>query len=694
VAIPIGVLFAGALPEPQASNPLAGTGSQEAVTDFHSRLLASLDSLVIPQQRNAEQAVPADGAGQAALVVQATGSALAAGEVVWPECPSCPQRPASGNEWPGPFGEVPGVAVAPPRSGGDETEADAGLTVPLANQELSAGTSAAQGTEGQVAADAEPLLQARRTPGKGLAGVVVVRRPRPAPPQNDGGPFVVEERAFAGAITAPEAPLPADGPEATPGQPAPEVAPGTQASGRDEVPSPGVGSRQANAPPNDVVSTGTDHQPVPVASRADGSLSETAAATLARETGGAAENAEAQRPTRAPVPTEKRVADSPQPTGEAAPLAPGIGHSGSVEPVAPQEAPRTDGEVGVASPAPRQSVPEALVGASAAMVARARNSEGDPAPVEPRGQEAVGMRTGEPGEGASSSGSAPQVSVHDVRNSLPEAREPVEQSHRAEEQRGGEGTRPGQARLAHGGESRRELQAEETSAPWGSRVREAAGVGREPQPGHARRFATRDHEGPVETTAQARPGRAPLEGAGELVARGRLEASLPAIEPGDRDGEAAVVRLEELEEAMPRLVVERARLAHRGEAAELRVRLHPPELGEIRVVFRSEGDELRGAVAVEREEVKAWVEGQAPRWQSELSEGGLRVARLDVALLGRGGASDHGAMAWDGGESPPWGGSPQVGQVPVGAFAQEAEPVEPEFGVNAACSDGRLDYWA
>ncbi len=667
------------------------------VTDFQTRLLASLDSLVIPQRRNAEQAVPADGGGQAALVVQAPGSALAAGEVVWPECPSGPRRPASGNEWPGPFGEVPGVAVAPPRSGGDEIEADAGLTVPLANQELSAGTSAAQGTGGQVAAAAEPLLQGRRTPGRGLAGVVVERRPRPAPPQNDGGPFVVEERAFAGAITAPEAPLPADGPEAVPGRPAPGVAQGTQASGRAEVRSPEVGSRQANAPLNNVVSRGTGREPVPVASRADGSFSETTAATLARETGRAAENAEVQRPTRAAVPTEQRVADSPQPTGEAAPLAPGIGHSGPVEPVAPQEAPRTDGEVGVASPAPRQSVPEAVVGASAAIVAQARTSGPDPkAPeVEARGQEADAVGTNEPVEGVRRpvvGGS--QVPGHAVRNSLPEAREPAEQSHRAEEQRGGEGTRPNRARLPHGGESRRELQAEETSAPWGSRVREAAGVGREPQPGHARRFATRDHEGPVETTAQARPGRAPLEGAGELVARGRLEASLPAIEPGDGDGEVAVVRLRELEEAMPRLVVERARLAHRGEGAELRVRLHPPELGEIRVVFRSEGDELRGAVAVEREEVKAWVEGQAPRWQSELSEAGLRVARLDVALLGRGGASDHGAMAWEGGESPSWGADPQVGQVPVGAFAQEAEPVEPEFGVNAAGSDGRLDYWA
>jgi len=379
-----------------------------------------------------------------------------------------------------------------------------------------------------------------------------------------------------------------------------------------------------------------------------------------------------------------------------------VGQPALAEPAAREVTSGGGGEVsvrplGADSPAveQRRVMPGAIVGVSAATVAQARTSEPDPsAPeAEPRGQGADAVGTNEPAEGMRRpvvGGS--QVSADAVRNSLPQGREASGQSHRADEHGGGEGTRPGQARLAHGGGSQ-ELQAEGTTAPWGSRVREAAGAGREPWLGHARRFATRDLAGAPSKTAPLREPRPVLEGIGEVVARARAETPQPTFEPGGREG-AVVMRLGDLEERMPRLVVEHARLAERGEWSELRVRLHPPELGEIRVVFRSVGEEIRGAVAVEREEVKAWVEGQAPRWQSELSEAGLRVARLDVALLGRGGASDHGAMAWDGGESPPWGGSPQVGQVPVGAFAQEAEPVEPEFGVNAACSDGRLDYWA
>jgi len=703
VAIPIGVLFAGALPEPKASSPLAGTGGQVAVTDFRSRLLASLDSLVIPPQTPpVEQTVSLDSGGLATLVVGAEVSAPPADEVpvVWPDPPLCIQLPAAGDRRPGAFGQVPVAPIAPPQSGGAGGEAAGGLAAPSASEgaggEPSAGKSRPQGTRHQGVAGPEAP-----------APVIVVQPTRPAPLPGEAVPVAgaglasnaTHEPMPPSDVSATDDASPTEAPNSALGQVGLRSERQRHVSGGDDVPSVGLASGQPQAEPGAGQATAQADNLV-AASAGQGARSATvsAAGTVESQSRKATQGPKAQRLERVAARSGQPVPCDPQPADEAA-TALGVGHPASVEPAAQRVASGGGGEVRVRPLGAdalaweqRRDVPGAIVGASAATVAQARTS--GPDPEAPEVQEADAVGTNEPVEGVRRpvvGGS--QVPAHAVRNSLPQGREPVEQSHRAEEPRGGEGTRPGQARLAHGGGSQ-ELQAEGTTAPWGRRVREAAGAGREPWLGHARRFATRDIEDPAGTTGRARLERVALEGAGELAARARVETSQPVFEPGGREGEAVVVRLGELEETMPRLVVERARLAHRGEGAELRVRLYPPELGEIRVVFRCEGDELRGAVAVEREEVKAWVEGQAPRWQSELSEAGLRVARLDVALLGRGGASDHGAMAWDGGESPPWAGGPQLGEAPAAAFAQEAEPVEPEFGVNAAGSDGRLDYWA
>ena len=83
-----------------------------------------------------------------------------------------------------------------------------------------------------------------------------------------------------------------------------------------------------------------------------------------------------------------------------------------------------------------------------------------------------------------------------------------------------------------------------------------------------------------------------------------------------------------------------------------------------------------------------------PRWRQELGEAGLRVERLDVALLPRGdGGGAHG-MAWDGGEAQRWDGASATAGLTPGAQGGEVEPEVPELGVNNAGPQGRLDYWA
>jgi len=699
VAIPIGVLFAGALPEPQAANPSTRTAGEAAVTDFRSRLLASLDSLVVPLQTSpTEGTVSLDGVGPATRVVGSWVSATAA-EAPFPEIALRIEKAAPDSTRPGAATVVATPLVGCPLSGASPDGAAGGLAAPSVGEgaggEPSAGKGRPQGSRRQGVAGREALLPRAGVGAGGPAPVVVAQPIGPhSHPGEAGQPAAAGLASNAtdqpmppADVSAADAASPAEAANSASGQVGLRSERQRQASRGDEVPPVGLTSGQPQAQPG--------------AGQAGRSASEGVASTVELLEGKATQGAKPQRPERAPTSSGQPVVRDPQPANEAAAVL-AVGQPALVEPAAREVTSGGGGEVsvrplGADSPAveQRRVVPGAIAGVGAATMAQARTSEPDPGPpeAEPRGQEADAVGTNEPVErGRRPVVGGSQVSADAVRNSLPQGREAWGQSHRADERGGGEDTRPGQGLLAQGGASQ-ELPAEEASVPWGRRAREAAGAGREPWLGHARRFATRDQAGAPSKTAPLREPRPVLEGIGEVFARARAETPQPTFEPGGREG-AVVMRLGDLEERMPRLVVEHARLAERGGWSELRVRLHPPELGEIRVVFRSEGEEIRGAVALEREEVKAWVEGEAPRWQSELSEAGLRVARLEVALLGHGGASGHGAMAWDGAESPPWGGSPQVGQVPVGASAQEAEPVEPEFGVNAAGSDGRLDYWA
>jgi len=698
VAIPIGVLFAGALPEPQAANPSTGTAGEAAVTDFRSRLLASLDSLVVPPQTSpTEGTVCLDGVGPATRVAGSWVSATPA-EAPFPEIALSIEKAAVDSARPGAATVVATPLVGCPLSGTSPDGAAGGLAAPSVGEgaggEPSAGKGRPQGSRGQGVAGPEALLPGAGV-GSGESARVVVAQPiRPASRPGEAGQPAAAGLASNATdqpmppadVSATDAASPTEALRSASGQVGLRPERQRHASRGDEVPPVGLSSGQPQAQPG--------------AGQAGRSASEGAASTLESLEGRATQGAKPQRPERAPTSSGQPVVRDPQPANEAATVL-AVGQPALVEPAAREVTSGGGGEVsvrplGADSPAveQRRVVPGTIVGVSAA--AQARTSEPDPGPpeVEARGQQAEAVGTNEqPVErGRRPVVGGSQVSADAVRNSLPQGRESSGQSHRADERGGGEDTRPGQGLLAQGRGSQ-ELPAEETRVPWGRRVREAAGAGREPRLGHARRFAARDLAGAPSEKATMREPRPVLEGIGEVFARARAEAPRPTFEPGGREGEM-VMRLGDLEEGMPRLMVEHARLAERGEWSELRVRLHPPELGEIRVVFRSEGEEIRGAVAVEREEVKAWVEGQAPRWQSELSEAGLRVARLEVALLGHGGASGHGAMAWDGAESPPWGGSRQVGQVSVGASAQEAEPVEPKFGVNAAGSEGRLDYWA
>ena len=177
----------------------------------------------------------------------------------------------------------------------------------------------------------------------------------------------------------------------------------------------------------------------------------------------------------------------------------------------------------------------------------------------------------------------------------------------------------------------------------------------------------------------------------------RLAADgLARAEGAQGEPREVAVTVGEAEEVLPGLVVERARVAWANGDGELRVRLRPPELGTIRVVFAARDGVLTGSIAVEREEVREWVETQLPAWQESVESTGLRVERLDVSLL------PDGADGGEGGDALPWGErapshpaqsmpgqstGPQAdgGLVPRGAS---------RLGVNLSRHQGGLDYLA
>jgi hypothetical protein len=233
--------------------------------------------------------------------------------------------------------------------------------------------------------------------------------------------------------------------------------------------------------------------------------------------------------------------------------------------------------------------------------------------------------------------------------------------------------------------------AEEPPQPWGTGAGEAVGETREAEGSLAAAHRVAAHE--ARRAAAGRPAALPDRPA-------PAEAGIEAVEtpPAPRadapPAEAREVELaaRELDEQFPSLVVRQARLAQGGQEQELRVRVRPPELGEVRVTFRVRDGELVGSVLAEREDVRGWLAAEAPTWREELASAGLTVERIDVGLLAHDGA--EGQAQPQGDEAPQsWS---EVAPGPAAAADRPAHETDdaPMLGVNTARDDGRIDYLA
>ena len=111
------------------------------------------------------------------------------------------------------------------------------------------------------------------------------------------------------------------------------------------------------------------------------------------------------------------------------------------------------------------------------------------------------------------------------------------------------------------------------------------------------------------------------------------------------------------------------------------------------VTFRSQDGALRGAIGVEREDVRQWLDTQTSAWRDELADAGIKVERLDVNLLPRGGQDGH-AAPWQDGGTGQWTDTPGHREAASEAPLPALPDTLPELGVNRALTTGRLDCWA
>lgn len=79
-------------------------------------------------------------------------------------------------------------------------------------------------------------------------------------------------------------------------------------------------------------------------------------------------------------------------------------------------------------------------------------------------------------------------------------------------------------------------------------------------------------------------------------------------------------------------IVETVRASGSVDGRRIVVRLHPPELGRVRITLRREGDDVTGTIRVENEATLGRLAREASDLMGRLQEAGTHLRRLDVAL--------------------------------------------------------------
>jgi hypothetical protein len=83
-------------------------------------------------------------------------------------------------------------------------------------------------------------------------------------------------------------------------------------------------------------------------------------------------------------------------------------------------------------------------------------------------------------------------------------------------------------------------------------------------------------------------------------------------------------------------IITQARLLKRDGSVEFELQLDPPELGRVRLLLVSNGEELRGRVIVADDAVRRMIENQLPELRQRFETAGMNLQQFDVTAEGNG----------------------------------------------------------
>jgi len=180
---------------------------------------------------------------------------------------------------------------------------------------------------------------------------------------------------------------------------------------------------------------------------------------------------------------------------------------------------------------------------------------------------------------------------------------------------------------------------------------------------------------------------------------GEAARTATAFQPASRTDSAATVAPRELHDAArtpldeSRLVgdiLQHSRILTRPNgASEVRITLHPPELGAITLRLTMRDDRLRAEVQVEHPAIRPLIEGVRQRIGQALAGDGISLERFDVGLRGEGGS-----------QSERHSGRPEPARSAAEAFVEEDETAQrASHGVSGrldlvGVGSGTMDYFA
>jgi len=79
-------------------------------------------------------------------------------------------------------------------------------------------------------------------------------------------------------------------------------------------------------------------------------------------------------------------------------------------------------------------------------------------------------------------------------------------------------------------------------------------------------------------------------------------------------------------------IFQKIRITTHGDRSEIKLSLNPPELGNVKIHFTEEGDEIEAKIFVENAEVKAAIENNVHRLKESAATNGIEIHKLEVYI--------------------------------------------------------------